>query len=189
MSAIRVIGLVVAAWILGAAPPPAEAKGSVKITFTGTPAPLQGFAPRNVVAVWIQDQGGAFVKTVAKFAVIEEQRLVTWRAASAGNVVDAVTGPTRAVQGQPQTVAWSLRDRQGNVVPDGTYTIRLELAEGNSTTAAQNNQGTFTFIKGPAPQTQTNLTNGGFTNVSIEFDPNAVACADGIVDTPEKCDR
>jgi len=31
--------------------------------------------------------------------------------------------------------------------------------------AASNDQGTFTFVKGPQPQMQTGLTGGGFTNV------------------------
>ena len=55
--------------------------------------------------------------------------------------------------------------------PDGTYTIRMEASDTNATTAGQNNQGTFTFVKGAAPQMQTGLSNGGFTNVTINFTP------------------
>jgi uncharacterized protein (TIGR03382 family) len=43
-------------------------------------------------------------------------------------------------------------------------------------------------VKGPNPQLQSNLTNGGFTNVTIDYDPNRVSCGDGIVDAPETCD-
>lgn len=67
--------------------------------------------------------------------------------------------------------AWNLKDRAGALVPDGTYTVRMESTDLNANTAAQNNQGTFTFVKGPAPQNQTGLTNGGFTDVSIVFMP------------------
>jgi uncharacterized protein (TIGR03382 family) len=165
----------------------------VKVTFTTAPVPAPNnvYSPSNVVAVWVQGPGGAFIKTVGQWVAVRQPNLVAWRAAvGAVNEVDVVSNASRISHAQPLTVLWNLRDRQGNVVPDGTYTIRLELAEANSTTAAQNNQGTFTFIKGPAPQTQNNLANGNFTNVSIAFDPNAVACNDGFVDAPdEKCDR
>jgi len=192
MSPIRAIVLVVAAWILGGATPRVEARGSVKVTFTTTPvpAPNNTYSPSNAVAVWVQSAGGTFVKTIGQWVAIRQSSLVAWQVAAGPTDADAVSGASRTAHTQPLTVVWNLRDRQGNVVPDGTYTIRLELAESNATTAGQNNQGTFTFVKGPTAQTQTALTNGGYTNVSIEFNPNAIACNDGIVDAPEeKCDR
>jgi flagellar hook assembly protein FlgD len=69
------------------------------------------------------------------------------------------------------TLTWDLKDGAGAEVPDDTYTVRMEMAEDNSTQPAQNNQGTFTFIKGAAPEMQTGLTNGGFDNVSIMYTP------------------
>ena len=47
----------------------------------------------------------------------------------------------------------------------------MEVSDTNATAAGQNNQGTFTFVKGAQPQMQTGLTNGGFSNVSINFTP------------------
>jgi uncharacterized protein (TIGR03382 family) len=47
----------------------------------------------------------------------------------------------------------------------------MELADSNATTPAQNHQGTFTFVKGATAQMQSALSNGGFTNVSINIDP------------------
>jgi len=189
MRPIRAIALVVAAWILGGSTPEVEARGSLKITFTTSPTPNLQFSPQNVVAVWIQSQGGTFVKTVGTWFEIRGAYLLAWQAASGGSTVDAVSGASRANHAQPLTVIWNLRDLQGNTIPDGTYTIRLEVSESNATAQGQNNQGTFTFVKGGTPQTQTNLTNGGFTNVSLEFNPNAVTCGDGTADAPEeKCD-
>ena len=43
-------------------------------------------------------------------------------------------------------------------------------------------------MKGASPQVQSNLTNGGFTGVTIDFDPQRVACGDGSADAPETCD-
>jgi hypothetical protein len=144
---------------------------SLQLTFTTTPTPGGGqYAPANVVAVWIENQG-TFVKTVGRWAETRKQHLVAWTLAAGPNDADAVTGATRANNTLPLTVTWNLQNRLNTVVPDGTYTVRMELTDLNSNAANLNNQGTFTFIKGPAPQMQTALTNGGFTNVSIQFTP------------------
>jgi uncharacterized protein (TIGR03382 family) len=189
MRPIRVIGLLVAAWILGGATPQVEARGSLKVTFTTSPAPTKQFAPNIAVVGWVQTQAGTFVKTVGQWVEIRQAALVAWRQIAGTTDIDAVSGASQNPDTKTLSLVWNLRDRQGNVVPDGTYTIRLELAESNATTVADNNEGTFTFVKGATPQTQTNLTSGGFTNVTIEFDPNAVTCNDGTVDAPEeKCD-
>jgi hypothetical protein len=168
-----------------------EAKGSVRITFTTTPSG-GNYAPNNVVAAWIQNGGGAHQRTVGLWSAVRTVYLRSYVAA-AGAIenqlpADAISEASRLNHQGTLTVLWNLKDKAGNLVPDGTYTIRLELADENSATAAANNQGTFTFVKGPNPQVQTGLTNGGFTNVTIDFDPNRVACGDGIVDAPETCD-
>jgi hypothetical protein len=87
------------------------------------------------------------------------------------NDADAVSGATRTSHTAPLTVTWDVKDRQNALVSDGTYTIRMEVADQNSTAANQNNQGTFTFVKSAQPQMQTGLSGGGFTNVSIQFTP------------------
>src|SRR5262245_39588673 len=188
MRPIRVFGLIVAAWTLGVAAPQAEGKGAVTITFKTNPTPNLEFSPQNVVAVWIE-QGGTFVKTVGTWVAVRQEYLRAWNAASLGSTVDAISNASRNDHATPLTITWNLRDLQGRTVPDGTYTIRLEVAESNAANPAQNNQGTFTFAKDVMPQLQTNQSNGGFTNVTIDFDPNAITCADGLVDAPEKCDR
>jgi len=168
-----------------------EARGpALKVTFTTSPTPTTTYSPNNVVAVWVLNQGGTFVKTIGQWVAVRQSSLVAWRTAAGTNDADAVSGASRGNHTTPLTVAWDLKDRQGNVVPDGTYTIRLEVSESNATAPTQNNQGTFTFVKGPTVQNQTGLSNGGFTNVSITYNPNATVCNDGLVDTPEeKCDR
>ncbi|MDQ3369157.1 MAG: DUF2271 domain-containing protein [Myxococcota bacterium] len=185
------IGAVLVVCLLGAFASPVEAKGSVRVTFTTTPAPQATYTPNNVVAVWIQNAGGQHQRTIGRWSDVRTQYLLAYRAAATANdtlTPDAVTGASRLNHQGSLSVLWNLRDKAGVVVPDGTYTIRLELAESNATTQAQNNEGTFTFVKGPNPQTQTALTNGGFTNVTITYDPEAVACGDGVADAPETCD-
>jgi MYXO-CTERM domain-containing protein len=171
---------------------PVEAKGSVRITFTTTPSG-GNYAPNNVVALWIQNGAGAHQRTVGVWSAVRTQYLISYRAAAGVNdannlPADAVSGASRSNHQGNLVALWNLKDKAGNVVPDGTYTIRLELADENATTAGQNNQGTFTFVKGPTAQVQNALANGGFTNVTIDYDPNRVVCGDGVVDGPETCD-
>src|SRR5215212_2892326 len=142
MRLIRAVALVVAAWILGVATPPAEARGSLRVTVTTTPvpAPNNTYTPRNAVVAWVQSQGGAFVKTVGQWVEIRQTSLVSWRQAAGGNDIDAVIGASQIDHTQPLTLVWNLRDKQGNAIPDGTYTLRLELDETNSTKAEKNNK-------------------------------------------------
>ena len=150
--------------------PPAGSSG-LKVTFTTSVSPAPVFNPKNIVAVWIQNAAGNHVKTIGRWAATRKQYLLAWNAKAGTNDVDAVSGATRANHTPPLTVTWNLKDKAGAVVPDGTYTIRMEEADRNATAQTQNNEGTFTFVKGAAPQTQNNLTNGGFSAVKIEFTP------------------
>ena len=76
------------------------------------------------------------------------------------------------------------------MVEAGTYTIRMELADANSTTATQNHEATFTVTKGATAQMQTGLSNNGFVNVDVNFQPSAASatCGNGVVDSGETCD-
>jgi len=149
----------------------ASAQVTIDATTNPVPAPDNRYTPRNVVVVWVEDAAGTFVKTVSRRAGVRAPHLVAWIAQAGAGDSDAVTGATRLDHATPLSISWDLKDRSGTVVPDGTYTIRMELAEENSTTAGQNNQGTFTLVKSASPQMQTALSNGGFSNVSIAFSP------------------
>ncbi len=163
--------LLVSAFVLGGAVLHAEA-GSLTTTFTTTPNGGQ-FAPNNVVAAWVEGPGGTFVKTIGRWSAVRTGSLIAWNLKAGATDADAVSGATRSNHVTPLTITWNLQDRLNAVIPDGTYTLRMELADSNAATAANNHQGTFTFVKGPTAQMQTALTNGGFTNVSINFDPGA----------------
>lgn len=180
--------LLVGAIGLGTFTPAAGAAG-LTVTFTTTPNG-GNYAPKNVVAAWIEGPGGTFVKTIGRWAATRKGSLVAWTGKAGAADADAVSGATRASHAAPLTANWNLLDKAGALVPDGTYTIRFELADSNANAAGQNHQGTFTFVKGPAPQTQNALTNGGFTNVTITFDPIVVpaTCNNGALDANEKCD-
>jgi hypothetical protein len=172
MRASRWIAVTVTAFI-GVTAPAIEA---ATLTATFTTTPNNGpYAPNSVVSVWVEGPGGTFVRTIGRWSLARTQHLVAWTLKAGLNDADAVSGATRSDHATPLTVTWNLTDKQGQVVPDGTYTIRMEMADANSTTAAQNRQGTFTFVKSGTAQMQSALANGGFTNVSINFDPAGAA--------------
>ncbi|MEZ4366608.1 MAG: DUF2271 domain-containing protein [Kofleriaceae bacterium] len=151
----------------------ADPGGTGNLAATFTPSahnPPGPYAPKNVIAAWIETSGGAFVKTVGRWSAARTQHLVAWNAAAGPGDVDAVTGATLNTP-TALNVTWNMRDRLGAEVPDGTYTLRLESADSNANNASQNNQGTFTFTKGAVADNQSGLTNGGFSAVSIDFTP------------------
>lgn len=159
------------------------------VTLKVTTTPAGGsFAPRNVVAVWVETANGTFVKTIDRHAAVRKVDLVAWTQKAGANDADAVSGATRQDHSMPLNITWNLKDRTNAVVPDGTYTIRMELSDSNTSTTTPNHEGTFTFVKGASPQLQSGLTNNGFTNVSIDFKPVVNTCNNGVVDPGEACD-
>ena len=164
---------------------PVRAQG-LTASFTTTPAG-GNYNPKNIVAVWIEDGGGTFIKTIGRWAATRKANLVAWTTAAGPNDADAVSGATRPDHAGALTATWDLKNQAGTVVPDGTYTIRMELTDRDTTVTTTNNQGTFTFVKSPSPQTQSALTNGGFQNVTIDYSATAT-CGNSVIDPGETCD-
>ncbi|MBA2541601.1 MAG: DUF2271 domain-containing protein [Deltaproteobacteria bacterium] len=152
-------------------PEPETPTGTLAITMSTTTKVGALFAPNNVVAVWIEDAAGNFVKTIDRWSQVRTQHLVAWRTAAGTADVDSVSGASRLDHATPIQIQWKLKDRNRNPVPDGVYTVRMESAEANSVSEAENNQGTFTFTSGALAETQTALASGGFTNVSLTYTP------------------
>jgi hypothetical protein len=150
--------------------PIAAGGGSLTINANTAQTPNAVYAPNNVLAIWVEDSTGAFVKTLYRASATYTLRLVAWSAIAPAADVDGLSGASRTAMA-PVTATWNMTNKAGAVVPDGTYTIRMELSDSNATQEGQNNQGEFTVIKGPSPQSQTALTSGGFTNVSLNYTP------------------
>lgn len=146
---------------------PAASDETMTITYTTQPVGnVADYAPRNVVATWIEDSGGAFVQTINRQSLARTQHLVAWSQMSGGQAADedAVTGATRANHATPVSATWAIPA----ALPDGSYTIRVETCDQNSNDAAQNTQGTFTFEKNGTASSQTPAV-AGYSNVSIEY--------------------
>jgi hypothetical protein len=149
----------------------AQSAGTLNVTTT-TKAAGGNYAPRNIVAIWVEDGSGKFVKTLTAYAKSRITHLNTWEAStttagSAFNKVDAITGATRTSHGT-LTTSWNGTDYKGNQVADGTYKLRLELTDKNST----GNQASFSFNKSGVLQELTLADVPSFTKTSIQWKPN-----------------
>jgi len=142
----------------------ASTPGTLTITTTTVSAGGK-YSPRNIVAIWIQDPSGKFVKSMLVYANSRINDLSTWTTNSAKNKVDAVTAATQSSHAT-RTCTWKGTNVSAATVPDGTYTVKMEMNDGNAKVA------TYTFIKGSATTTGTVTTSSSsFSNVSIQWVP------------------
>ena len=137
-----------------------------ELTFTVRTVTQNGtYAPKNVFVIWIEDADG-FVKTRKLRANQRKQYLYTWKDASNYNVVDAITGSTLTSH-QTHTVTWDCTDLEGNIVPDGEYTVRAEFTE-------KHDQGplySLSFTKGPEAQSISPADQTYFKDIQLDFVP------------------
>ncbi len=137
-----------------------------EMSFTFRTVPFGGpYAPRHVLAVWVEDTDG-FVKTKLLRGTSKKKYLYTWKTASNYNVIDAITGPTLTSH-QTHTVTWDCTDLDGNIVPDGDYNVWAEFTDKH----AQGPLKTITFTKGPEPLTMTLPDEDYFKDMVFEFTP------------------
>ena len=143
---------------------PANTTGLTVSVATGTTG--GNYAPRNVVAIWIEDNAGKFVKTLTVYAQARTYDLTNWNTSSAGNMTDAVTGAT---QTSYNTIYgnWNGTDATGKVVADGVYKVCMELTDKGST----GNFSTFPFTKGTVAATLTPASVPSFSSISIKWVP------------------
>ena len=122
---------------------------TLKVSFTTVPQ-AKRWTPKNVGAVWISDPQNRYVRTLEVWAAERVTSLglyvnKTCRLPDA----DVVTGATLVDHSIPHTKdTWNCKDVMGNVVPDGTYSVFIEVAETETEYGATS---TITFPKGTAP--------------------------------------
>lgn len=143
---------------------------SVKTSDTGG-----NFKPRNVVAIWVEDNSGEFVKTLLAYANKRKGYLTHWKetttnAGSAYNTTDAVSGATQSSHGTREC-SWDGTNFQGDSVADGSYKICMELTDKNST----GNYSTFEIIKDTETKSLTPDDVPSFSNIQIEWLPSQTA--------------
>jgi hypothetical protein len=124
------------------------------------------YAPKNIVAIWVENSSGTFVKSLLVNAAQRKQDLTKWISASKGNVTDAKTSATRSSHGVV-TATWNGTDTSGKVVANGQYKICMEITEN----ASSGSYSTFNFTKGTAAETQTPTKVTGFASIGIKWLP------------------
>lgn len=156
-----------AAGIIGA---PGTA-GKFTVSFTTTL--IDGlYAPRNCGAVWLEDSFLFYVRTLEVWTHERQMSLVQWDARVCKTDVtlaDAISGATLAAPAM-HTSTWDTKDFRGNVVPDGTYTLWLQVASNEIFP-----EGPFAKIpitKGSTPYAEKVAAQPGFSGIVVTYTPD-----------------
>jgi len=172
----------------------ADAQESLTVRFDTSATPNPQFGGQNIIAIWVEDNLGNYVQTIGRWSDNTNHRryLLDWLTASNrpndNPVPDGYVGGTFADYQTGLMVTWDFTDPAGALIPDGTYTLRMELADRNSQNAGENNEGTFTFVKN-GTASQVTGSDGGFNNVTVDYAVlDAALCGNGAIDSGETCD-
>ena len=155
----------------------AQTTGKLNVSVT-TASTGGNYAPRNIVAIWIEDASGNFVKTLLANANTRITHLNTWETATSAkntmyNRIDAITGATLSSHGT-RTCTWNGTDYNKNLVIDGKYFVCMELTDKNAT----GNFSKFAFTKGASNSfTPSNVPS--FSSINLLWE------ASGTVDVRE----
>lgn len=168
MKSILLLSLLFAVSILSVS----QTKGDLEVSFTSSEVGGD-YKPRHVIAVWVEDNFGNYVKTLLAYADVRMRHLNTWEASTAKagseyNVVDAITGATRYAHGLAEC-AWDGSNYQGIHVEDGVYKLYLELTDFNGT----GNVSSFSFTKGSNAENLTPEDNPSFSGIKVSWTPES----------------
>ena len=133
------------------------------------------YAPTNIVAIWVEDSQGNFVKTLMAYAQTRKTHLNKWQASTSAagteyNTTDAITGATRSHH-STRACTWNATNYNGNIMPDGDYFIWMELTDKNAT----GNYSSFAFTKNDVEELQAPFNVPSFSDISIDWKPSGVS--------------
>lgn len=125
------------------------------------------YSTKHVMAVWVTEDNGTFVKSLLVLAATRKYDLVAWNAASSGNEVDATTGATQSSH-IARTITWDCTDIAGDEVEDGTYRLNIEYTS-NDAGFDVGPTANYAFSKGVDNQSYTPSNTNSFENISITY--------------------
>lgn len=137
-------------------------------------------SPKNIVAIWVEDNDGNFIITRLLRADERKKWLLTWNDKSKGSTVDATTGATLDNH-QTHTIAWDCKDENGTQVEDGDYKIVVEFTEAH----AQGLLTSVAFTKGPASEVITPADETNFIDMRLEYTALTTDIADILAGSQE----
>jgi hypothetical protein len=138
-----------------------------RATLAFTTKPQGGrYQPRNIGVVWIQDASGNYVTAIEIWAQRRVIYLRKWLSINPfGDSADAVSSATLQ-QHKTHSAVWDLKDDSGATVPDGQYTLFVEVTDKDAAGATLS----VTFTKGPEPQTVTMPDAPYYTGITLTYE-------------------
>lgn len=148
-----------------------QAQTSGTLNFTINPVSHTGsYGAKHVVAVWIENASGTFIKTKLKYSSSKNyDHLGTWTSKSSQNTVDATSGATLTSY-NPLSFSWDGTNVSNTNVADGEYKIWIELAWDKSLTSGKTVT-SYSFTKGANVSHLTPANTNLFTDVAIDWVP------------------
>jgi len=169
-----------------------QTAGTLTFTYTQN-VPSGTSATKNVMAIWIEDNAGTFIKTKMRFVGNgTKDHLPTWAVKSGGtasnatsalcNITDATTGATRTGSTTPtafgsKNFIWDGKNvngsSNGTTVADGVYKVWVESSYCNPQPASGQHWliTSYSFTKGPSADHQTPTGNANFTSITLDWVP------------------
>ena len=163
----------------------AQTSGVLTFTFMPVTKSPCYFGSQNALAVWIQTNAGAFVKTKIRNCCGGNtfDHLPTYAVnaggtafnASTGNITDGTSGATLS-SFTAKSFTWDAKDvngvSNGTVVADGIYKVTIQSTwnHGTGFTATSS----YTFTKGPSTDNQIIANDPNFGNILIDWMPSTV---------------
>jgi hypothetical protein len=143
-----------------------DAGGAVTtLTFDVTTAAVGGrYKPKNIGAVWIQNDSGKLVKSLEVWAGVRRRWLTRYVGVLSGATVD-VTASATLSNHRAHHATWNLKDKSGAPVPPGKYTLVMELTDGDMT--GRFNSIEFDTSAGPQSLSPTDAPS--FTTMQLEL--------------------
>ncbi len=120
------------------------------------------YAPKNIGAIWIENDAGAFIHTIDVWAKTRARWLVAWQDASDGNRVDAISSATLSSHITHDRI-WNMQAGTCQI-PAGNYRVVIETTDYDGKGATL----VVPFTKGAAPSMVTAPDTAQFHDVLVE---------------------
>jgi flagellar hook assembly protein FlgD len=130
-------------------------------------------APKHVLAIWIENDAGAFIKTLKLRAEARKQYLYTWNSKSSGNTTDAITGATLGSH-TTHEVSWNCTNTSSTVVADGSYKVWIEYTSEH----AQGPITSFAFTKAADDFSFQPPDQSYFVDMDLVYTPQVISGID-----------
>jgi hypothetical protein len=150
----------------GGAGPSSGAKPT-KVTLDFTTLPQGGrYQPKNIGVVWIQNASGDYITAIEIWAGFRARYLRKWLGVNPfGDSADAVSSATLRMH-ETHSATWDLKDSDGSIVPDGDYTLFIEVTDKDAAGISTS----VDFTKGPEPQTVMVPDAQYYTGVKLTYE-------------------